>query len=135
MVQKKQTGTSNEFYASKLYDHVGEGLNQNFVLFLFFMCITRSDIAYLCPNMIHFDEVDFSECHSEEVFKFLLTLRVFKNNFYHGFEHKNGLSWFFKYFVPVLIVHGDRWEDLSGSWEAASDNHNIGSPKQARNCK
>ena len=31
---------------------------------------------YMCPNMIKFDEVDFSECHSEEVM-FLLTLSVF----------------------------------------------------------
>ena len=61
-------------------------------IIFFFMRITQSDIAYLCPNMIQFDEVDFSECHSEEVFNFLSTLRVFKNNFYHGFEHKNGLS-------------------------------------------
>ena len=31
----------------------------------------------MCPNMNHFDAVDFSECHFEEVIiKFLLTLSV-----------------------------------------------------------
>ena len=30
----------------------------------------------MCPNMINFDEVDFTECCSEEVM-FLLTLSVF----------------------------------------------------------
>ena len=39
------------------------------------MCIIRRTIAYLCLNMINFDEVDFSERRSEEVM-FLLTLRV-----------------------------------------------------------
>ena len=33
-------------------------------------------VAYLCPNMIYFDVVDFSEHRSEEVM-FLLTLSVF----------------------------------------------------------
>ena len=31
----------------------------------------------MCPYMNHFDAVDFSECHSEEVM-FLLTVSVFK---------------------------------------------------------
>ena len=39
------------------------------------ICFMRRTIAYLCPNMIHFDEVDFSERHSEEGM-FLLTLSV-----------------------------------------------------------
>ena len=35
---------------------------------LFFeMCLVRSTIANLCPIMIHFDALDFSECRSEEV--------------------------------------------------------------------
>ena len=33
------------------------------------------DLPNLCPDMNHFDAVDFSECHSEEVM-FLLTLSV-----------------------------------------------------------
>ena len=38
---------------------------------LFFqMCLVRSTIAKLCPNMIHFDALDFSECRSEEVISF-----------------------------------------------------------------
>ena len=41
----------------------------------FLMCLLRT-ILYLCPNMIHFDAVDFSECRSEEVM-FLLTLSVY----------------------------------------------------------
>ena len=39
------------------------------------MNLIRSIKAYLCPNIINFDGVDFSECHSEEVM-FLLRLRV-----------------------------------------------------------
>ena len=39
------------------------------------MCLVRSSIAKLCPNMIHFDALDFSECRSEEVM-FLLMLSV-----------------------------------------------------------
>ena len=44
------------------------------------MCLLRITLASLCPNMIHFDEVDFSECRSEEVM-FLLTLSVFSHTF------------------------------------------------------
>ena len=34
---------------------------------LFFqMCLTRRNRADLCPNTIHFDMVDFGECHSEK---------------------------------------------------------------------
>ena len=40
------------------------------------MCLLRIHLPTLCPNMNHFDAVDFSECHSEEVIKFLLTLSV-----------------------------------------------------------
>ena len=35
--------------------------------FVFQMCLWRINLPNLCPNMNHFDEVDFSECHSEEV--------------------------------------------------------------------
>ena len=31
------------------------------------MCLLRINLPNLCPNMNHFDAVDFSECHSEEV--------------------------------------------------------------------
>ena len=39
------------------------------------MCLLRINLPNLCPNMNHFDAVDFSECHSEEVM-FLLMLSV-----------------------------------------------------------
>ena len=39
------------------------------------MCLLRNIIAYMCPKMINFDAVDFSECRSEEVM-FLLMLSV-----------------------------------------------------------
>ena len=39
------------------------------------MSLIRSIKAYLCPNVINFDGVDFSECRSEEVM-FLLMLSV-----------------------------------------------------------
>ena len=37
---------------------------------IFQMWFIRRTIAYLCPNMINFDEVDFSDCRSEEVISF-----------------------------------------------------------------
>ena len=40
------------------------------------MCLLRIHLPNLCPNMNHFDGVDFSECHSEEVM-FLLTLSLY----------------------------------------------------------
>ena len=45
----------------------------------FQMCLVRNTIANLCPNMIHFDPLDFSECRSEEVISFL-TLSVCKKS-------------------------------------------------------
>ena len=36
----------------------------------FYMCLLRINLPNLCPNMNHFDAVDFSECHSEEVISF-----------------------------------------------------------------
>ena len=42
------------------------------------MCLLRINLPNLCPNMNHFDAVDFSECHSEEdLVMFLLTLSVY----------------------------------------------------------
>ena len=41
------------------------------------VCLIRSIKAYLCPNMINFTALDFSERRSEEViYKFLLTSSV-----------------------------------------------------------
>ena len=38
---------------------------------LFFeMCLVRDTIAKLCPNMIHFDDLEFSKCCSEKVISF-----------------------------------------------------------------
>ena len=36
----------------------------------FFMSLLRINLPNLCPNMNHFDAVDFSECDSEEVISF-----------------------------------------------------------------
>ena len=47
------------------------------------MCLLMSTVSYLCPNMINFDAVYFSECRSEEVtviIKFLLMLSVVRLN-------------------------------------------------------
>ena len=43
--------------------------NQTFV---FQMCLimNRKNYSFLCPNMIYFDAVDFSECRSKEVISF-----------------------------------------------------------------
>ena len=46
-----------------------------YLLFDFNMCLLRINLPNLCPNMNHFDSVDFSECHSEKVM-FLLTLSL-----------------------------------------------------------
>ena len=34
------------------------------------MCLLTINLPNLCPNMNHFDAVDFSECHCEEVISF-----------------------------------------------------------------
>ena len=39
-------------------------------LLCFWMCLLRIKLPYLCLNINHFDAVDFSECHSEEVISF-----------------------------------------------------------------
>ena len=39
-------------------------------LLIFQMCFIRRTVAYVCLNMINFDEVDFSERRSEEVISF-----------------------------------------------------------------
>ena len=43
-------------------------------LLFFWMCLLRINLpnlhVHVCPNMIHFDAVDFSECHSEVVISF-----------------------------------------------------------------
>ena len=44
-------------------------LTQPNVCCCFYMCLVKT-IAKLCPNMIHFDALDFSECRSEEVISF-----------------------------------------------------------------
>ena len=37
---------------------------------IFLMCLLRSTVGNLCPNMIHVDALDFSEHRSEEVKSF-----------------------------------------------------------------
>ena len=63
------------------------------------MCLLRMNLPNLCPNINHFNAVDFSECHSEEVM-FLLTLSV-----YTGWPPKkrNGI-------LPVMEVHNDWYQ-------------------------
>ena len=39
-------------------------------LLFFEMCLLRINLPNLCPNMNHFDAVDFSECYSDEVISF-----------------------------------------------------------------
>ena len=53
--------------------------------FLFmYMCLIRITIDNLCPNMINFDAVDFSECRSEEVIRFYWHIYI-----YTGWPRKN----------------------------------------------
>ena len=65
-------------------------INRIFLLFdarkscVFQIFLLRSIKAYLCPNIINFDSVDFSECRPEEVM-FLLMLSVFM--FYFSLIH------------------------------------------------
>ena len=61
-VRKKQTKTNKQ--KNRPTDPIfkfwsGEG---NITFFFF--------LPYLCPNVIHVDVADFSECHSEEVISF-----------------------------------------------------------------
>ena len=39
-------------------------------LLFFYMCLLRKNLHNMCQNMNHFDAVDFSEWHSEEVISF-----------------------------------------------------------------
>ena len=39
-------------------------------LLVFYMCLLRINLPNMCPNLNHFDAVDFSECHCEEVTSF-----------------------------------------------------------------
>ena len=39
-------------------------------LLFFWVCLIRINLPNLCPNIIHVDAVDFSECHSKEVISF-----------------------------------------------------------------
>ena len=39
---------------------------------VFQIFLLRSIKAYLCPNIINFDSMDFSECRPEEVISFFL---------------------------------------------------------------
>ena len=55
-----------------------------FSLNLYFPCpngqvVIKTYVAPLSPRTIAFDAMDFSECHSKEVIKFLLTLSVVLN--------------------------------------------------------
>ena len=50
---------------------------------IFIMFSLRSFNAYLCPNMIHFDALDFSERRSKEVmFLLMLSIVVNRNHFF-----------------------------------------------------
>ena len=57
------------------------------------MCLLRINLPNLCPNMNHFDAVDFSECHSEKVISFFLTLSLVQHaSFNTGLQRKMSTS-------------------------------------------
>ena len=66
---------------SAIFENYLSGFHRIFLLFdtrkscVFQIFLLRSIKAYLCPNTINFDSVDFSERRPEEVM-FLLTLSV-----------------------------------------------------------
>ena len=61
--------------------------------FFFYMCLLRINLPNLCPNMNHFDAVDFSECHSEKVISFFLTLSLVQHaSFNTGLQRKMSTS-------------------------------------------
>ena len=69
------------------------------------MCILKINLPNLCPNMNHFDAMDFSECHSEEVISFFWC-SVYKSlcsNNYSNVQQNGQLSDCFK--TLVCIVH------------------------------
>ena len=55
---------------------------------VFQIFLLRSIKAYLCPNIIDFDSMDFSERRPEEVIKFLLTLSVYQVSCYTRMKKK-----------------------------------------------
>ena len=48
------------------------------LLFCYIMCLLRTHLPNLCPNMIHVDALDFSEWHSEKVIIKLWSLKIWR---------------------------------------------------------
>ena len=61
-------------------------------LLYFYMCLLRINFPNLCPNMNHFDAVDFSECHSEEVISFFWR-SVYDLQQVLKYENDHGIIW------------------------------------------
>ena len=54
---------------------------------LFFMCLLRINLPNLCPKMINFVALDFSEWHSEEVISFFWR-SVYMYKYMYDWQHK-----------------------------------------------
>ena len=68
---------------------------------VFLIFLSRNIKAYLCPNMINFNAMDFSERRPEEVM-FLLTLSVFTHYTHHTHIHMRAHS---HYRIHTYIYH------------------------------
>ena len=78
------------------------------ILLFFHMCLLRISLPNMCPNMNHFDAVDFSECHSEEVISF------FWRSVYKCCAHY--LSWYTctcHFYIVLLNRNSGIFYDLS----------------------
>ena len=70
-------------------------------LLFFWMCLLRIKLPYLCLNMNHFDGVDFSECHSEEVVSFF-----WRSVYFNAVSCNHGItSQESSYFAITLCFH------------------------------
>ena len=66
------------------------------------MCLLRINLPNLCPNMNHFDAVDFSECHSEEVISF--------------FWRSMYIAWYYHLYVSYfMMISMDNLQDFHHS--------------------
>ena len=81
---------------------------------IFQMCFYEDNLAYLCPNIINFNVVDFREHCSEEVIKFLLMLSVdLAQCHLHQSLLLTGVN------VSLCFIHrSTRCADLAPAWRA-----------------
>ena len=99
---------SDEFWRSRKKNWI----HQNYLVAL------RINLPNLCPNMNHFDAVEFSECHSEEVISFFWrSVYECKCSEHYG---NGALNAYCMYdccmYVPVSVISRFDWKCHEAGW-------------------